>query len=76
MYVYDKNNFSEVTVAKKYKGREDLCVTFDQVLNEDVVAWISFIIHAVQFHIRSVNASESSKKKKKKLCKSFSVLEL
>ena len=52
-------------MANKYKGREDLSVTFVQVLNEDVVAWISFIIHAVQFHIRSDNASESSKKKKK-----------
>ena len=75
MIIFDKNYFSEVTAAKKYKGREDLSVTFVQVLNEDVVAWISFIIHAVQFHIRSDNASESSKKKKK-LSKSFSVLEL
>ena len=36
MYVYDKNNSSEVTVAKKYKGREDLSVTFVQVLNKDI----------------------------------------
>ena len=40
MIIFDKNYFSEVTAAKKYKGREDLSVTFVQVLNEDVVAWI------------------------------------